>query len=78
MNKITDFINVHFDELTSVKFVVIVMSVSINVMLIVGYHYLIVRDNIAAKYIDVLEEQIGDNLDDTAGSTDAYADYYRY
>lgn len=35
-----------------------------------------VREDVARDYINVLEECVGDELDDTAGSTDAYMRYY--
>lgn len=36
------------------------------------------RQDIARAYINELEEQLGDNLMDTVGSGDAYANYYDY
>lgn len=37
-----------------------------------------VREDVARDYINVLEECVGDELYDTAGSTDEYIDYYRH
>lgn len=78
MNKIESWIDTHFDELTSTKTLFVVFSVVLNIILLWGSHHLIVRSDIAHKYIQELEEQVGDVLMDTVGSGDAYADYYDY
>lgn len=78
MNKIDSWIDTHFDELTSVKTLFVVFSVVLNIILMWGSHHLIIRSNIAYKYIQELEEQVGDVLMDTVGSGNAYADYYDY
>ena len=78
MNKLSDWIDTHFDELTSVKTLFVVFSFVLNIILLWGSHHLIVRSDIAHKYIQELEEQVGDVLMDTVGSGDTYADYYDY
>jgi len=78
MNKIESWIDIHFDELTSTKTLFVVFSVVLNIILLWGSHHLIVHSDIAHRYIQELEEQVGDVLMDTVGSGDAYADYYDY
>lgn len=78
MNKIESWIDTHFNELTSVKTLFVVFSVVLNIILLCGSYHLIIRSDIAYRYIQELEEQIGDVLMDTVGSGDAYADYYDY
>lgn len=78
MNKIESWIDTHFDELTSVKTLFVVFSVVLNIILLWGSHHLIVRSDIAHRYIQELEEQVSYVLMDTVGSGDAYADYYNY
>lgn len=78
MNKLSDWIDTHFDELTSVKTLVLVFSIALNIILVWGSNHLMVRSDIAHRYINELEEFVEDNggLMDTVGSGDAYADYY--
>ena len=78
MNKLSDWIDTHFDELTSVKTLVLVFSIVLNLILIWGSNHLMVRSDIAHRYINELEEYIGDDLMDTVGSGDAYLDYHSY
>ena len=76
MNKIESWIDTHFNELTSVKTLFVVFLVVLNIILLYGSYHLIIRSDIAYRYIQELEEQVGDTLMDTVGSGDAYADYY--
>lgn len=78
MNKIESWIDTHFNELTSMKTLFVVFLVVLNIILMYGSHHLIIRSDIAYRYIQELEEQVGDKLMDTVGSGDAYADYYDY
>lgn len=78
MNKLSDWIDTHFDELTSVKTLVLVFSIVLNLILVWGSNHLMVRSDIAHRYINELEEYIGDDLMDTVGSGDAYLDYHSY
>lgn len=78
MNKLSDWIDTHFDELTSVKTLVLVFSIVLNLILVWGSNHLMVRSDIAHRYINELEEYIGDELMDTVGSGDAYLDYHSY
>lgn len=78
MNKLSDWIDTHFDELTSVKTLVLVFSIVLNILLAWGNNHLIIRSDIAHRYINELEEYIGDDLMDTVGSGDAYLDYHSY
>lgn len=78
MNKLNDWIDTHFDELTSVKTLVFVFSIVLNILLAWGSNHLMVRSDIAHRYINELEEYIGDDLMDTVGSGDAYLDYHSY
>lgn len=78
MNKLSDWIDTHFDELTSVKTLVLVFSIVLNILLVWGSNHLMVRSDIAHRYINELEEYIGDDLMDTVGSGDAYLDYHSY
>lgn len=56
----------------------LIVSVVLNIFFLYDVHKMIQRSDIARSYINELEEQIGDNLMDTVGSGDAYADYYHY
>lgn len=56
--------------------VVSIVSILFNVVFVYCIHCMIQRSDVAAAYINVLEECVGDELDDTAGSTDAYMRYY--
>lgn len=78
MNKLSDWIDTHFDELTSVKTLVLVFSIVLNLILVWGSNHLMIRSDIAHRYINELEEYIGDDLMDTVGSGDAYLDYHSY
>lgn len=78
MNKLSDWIDTHFDELTSVKTLVLVFSIVLNILLVWGSNHLMIRSDIAHRYINELEEYIGDDLMDTVGSGDAYLDYHSY
>lgn len=78
MNKLSDWIDTHFDELTSVKTLMLVFSIVLNLILVWGSNHLMVRSDIAHRYINELEEYIGDELMDTVGSGDAYLDYHSY
>lgn len=78
MNKLSDWIDTHFDELTSVKTLILVFSIVLNLILVWGSNHLMVRSDITHRYINELEEYIGDDLMDTVGSGDAYLDYYSY
>ena len=78
MNKLSDWIDTHFDELTSVKTLVLVFSIVLNILLVWGSNHLMIRSDIANRYINELEEYIGDDLMDTVGSGDAYLDYHSY
>lgn len=62
------------------KEVVLIMFTSIlfNILSIFCLYKMCVRQDVARAYINELEEQLGDNLMDTVGSGDAYADYYEY
>lgn len=62
------------------KEIVLIMFTSLlfNVLSIICLYKMCVRQDIARAYINELEEQVGDNLMDTVGSGDAYADYYEY
>lgn len=53
-------------------------SVLFNVVFIICLHKMCVQQDVARTYINELEEQVGDNLMDTVGSGDAYANYYKY
>lgn len=57
---------------------VIFASLFFNVLSIFCLYKMCERQDIARAYINELEEQIGDNLMDTVGSGDAYANYYSY
>ena len=78
MNKLSDWIDTHFDELTSVKTLVLVFSIVLNILLVWGSNHLMIRSDIAHRYINELEEYIGDDLMDTVGSGNAYLDYHSY
>lgn len=78
MNKLSDWIDTHFDELTSVKTLVLVFSIVLNILLAWGSNHLMIRSDIAHRYINELEEYIGNDLMDTVGSGDAYLDYHSY
>ena len=78
MNKLNDWIDTHFYELTSVKTLVLVLLIVLNILLVWGSNHLMVRSDIAHRYINELEEYIGDDLMDTVGSGDAYLDYHSY
>lgn len=56
----------------------IIVSVLFNVVFIICLHKMCMQQDVARTYINELEEQVGDNLMDTVGSGDAYADYYKY
>lgn len=56
----------------------IIVSVLFNVVFIICLHKMCVQQDVARTYINELEEQVGDNLMDTVGSGDAYANYYKY
>ena len=56
----------------------IIVSVLFNVMFIICLHKMCVQQDVARTYINELEEQVGNNLMDTVGSGDAYANYYKY
>ena len=56
----------------------IIVSVLFNVVFIICLHKMCVQQDVACTYINELEEQVGDNLMDTVGSGDAYANYYKY
>lgn len=56
--------------------VVSIVSILFNVVFVYCIHCMIQRSDVATAYIDVLEECVGDELDDTAGSTNEYMDYY--
>lgn len=53
-------------------------SLLFNVLSIFCLYKMCVRQDVARAYINELEEQVGDNLMDTVGSGDAYANYYDY
>lgn len=56
----------------------LIVSVLLNIFFLYDVYKMIQRSDIARAYINELEEQIGDDLMDTVGSGDAYADYYHY
>lgn len=56
----------------------LIVSVLLNIFFLYDVHKMIQRSDIARSYINELEEQIGDDLMDTVGSGDAYANYYDY
>ena len=56
----------------------LIVSVVLNIFFLYDVYKMIQRSDIARAYINELEEQVGDELMDTVGSGDAYADYYRY
>lgn len=56
----------------------LIMSVVLNIFFLYDVYKMIQRSDIARAYINELEEQVGDDLMDTVGSGDAYADYYHY
>lgn len=56
----------------------LIVSVVLNIMFLYSSYQMCVRSDIARTYINELEEYIGDDLMDTVGSGDAYADYYSY
>ena len=56
----------------------IIVSVLFNVVFIICLHKMCVQQDVARTYINELEEQVGNNLMDTVGSGDAYANYYKY
>lgn len=78
MNKISSWIYAHIDELTSTKSLVLLFSIVLNILMIVGCHHLMYRQDVARQYINELEDYIGDELMDTVGSGDAYAEYHKY
>lgn len=78
MNKLTSWIDAHFDELLSMKTLLIVFLVVLNIILLCGSHYLIVRSDVAHAYIKELEQVIDDDIMDTIIEGDTYHDYYSY
>ena len=56
----------------------LIVSVVLNIFFLYDVHKMIQRSDIARAYINELEEQVGDELMDTVGSGDAYANYYHY
>ena len=57
------------------KELIIVVSI-VSILFVYCIHCMIQRSDVATAYIDVLEECVGDELYDTAGSTDEYMRYY--
>lgn len=58
--------------------VVLIISLLFNIVFIFCLHQMCLQQDVARTYINELEEQVGDNLMDTVGSSDAYTDYYKY
>lgn len=56
--------------------VLCICSIVFNIVFLYYLHRMCVREDVARDYINVLEECVGDELDDTAGSTDEYIRYY--
>lgn len=80
MKYITNFINSHFNELTSVKNLFIMFLLFIIVVLSIGIKNTNNRIVIARQYINDLEKVIesdGTVIGDVCG-TDSYSEYYNY